>query len=227
VQVARGAHICRKLHDALQFRGFWGVDTLVDRRGRVLLIDLNVGRPNGGHAPKLFMQLRAPNAGGFCFVKCHMPSSMSVLEATEAAREAGLLFGSCSAVAAPEAAEAVVAPEAAAVVGDAGSRVAAGEKKRSSGRAGDSATIASQSTKAAAMPEASVAGGSAVSVGVRAKSAPAVADKDQRGVALIHVSPGGKSHVVVVGSTPEDTTAIRAAWDKWLVEMEAATAVVA
>lgn len=47
------------LADTLDMQGFWGVDYLL-QDGEPVLIDLNSGRPNGGHVPKIFSARFAP-----------------------------------------------------------------------------------------------------------------------------------------------------------------------
>ena len=49
----------QRLADAFQFKGFWGVDFLL-QDGVPFLVDLNSGRMNGCHSPKLFLELHAP-----------------------------------------------------------------------------------------------------------------------------------------------------------------------
>lgn len=50
------------LQEALQYKGFWGVDFVIDRiTQQPVLVDLNVGRVCGGHIPRLFADLFAPD----------------------------------------------------------------------------------------------------------------------------------------------------------------------
>lgn len=79
------------LADAMDLSGFWGVDFLMVK-GEPYLIDLNTGRPNGGHVPKIFAARFAPKRPFKSWKDHEVPAHTSILKIQRALSELGLAF---------------------------------------------------------------------------------------------------------------------------------------
>jgi len=79
------------LADTLDMQGFWGVDYLL-KDGEPILIDLNSGRPNGGHVPKIFCARFAPGKPFLFWKEKHTPIEARVSSIYSKLIELGLVF---------------------------------------------------------------------------------------------------------------------------------------
>jgi len=79
------------LADTLDFQGFWGVDFLLVK-GEPILIDLNTGRPNGGHVPKIFAARFAPGKPFYFFKVRETPAGTRIATIYKRLIEKGLAF---------------------------------------------------------------------------------------------------------------------------------------
>ena len=90
---ARVLAVSTTLAEVFGFNGFWGIDLLV-HKGEPYLIDLNSGRPNGGHVPKIFVSLHAPNQPFKFWKEKHVASDLTAAKLHGAFIKAGLAFTS-------------------------------------------------------------------------------------------------------------------------------------
>ena len=89
----RVQEVAGELAEVFGFSGFWGIDLLV-HKNEPYLIDLNSGRPNGGHVPKIFVSLHAPNQPFKFWKEKHVSGQLTAKKMHSAMLKAGLGFTS-------------------------------------------------------------------------------------------------------------------------------------